>query len=425
MNLYFVDSPLLRFTVDQNKLNTEYFIAGRIAVKSERTFSKLIVRIAISGVMLSLAVMMLSVAIIKGFKTEIQEKVRGYVGDVRIFKLDLNHSFELTPFIPSAKTIKDLQENKDIAYYQSYATKPAIISANDEVEGINFKGIDKGFNWDYIKKHLVSGTTINFADSAQSTKEILISSFTANRLKLKLGDTFIMYFVQNPPRKRPFKIVGIYDIGVEEIDKSFVLGNIDIIRRLNNWKPDQIGGIEIKLKDFNRLRASSETIYSNLEMNLKSESVEEYFPNIFTWLSLLDVNTKVLLILMMIVGVINMITALLIMILERTNMIGMLKAFGMTDFSVMKIFLYNALYLVGIGLLLGNILGLGLGFLQQYTHVFKLDQSSYYLSYVPIEYHFADVLLLNAATLVICLVVLLVPSMLVSRISPLKAIRFK
>ena len=406
-------------------MNTEYFIARRIAIKSERTFSKLIVRIAISGVMLSLAVMMLSVAIIKGFKTEIQEKVRGFVGDVRIFKLDLNNSFELTPFVPSKETLASLKNNKDIAYFQSYATKPGIISANDEVEGINFKGIDKTFNWNYISKHLVSGRIINFADSVKANKEILISSYTANRLKLKTGDNFIMYFVQNPPRKRPFTIVGIYDIGVEEIDKGFVLGNINIIRRLNNWKDDEVGGIEVRLKSFSRLNAAADEIYSNLEIKLRSESVREYFPNIFTWLSLLDVNTKVLLILMMIVGVINMITALLIMILERTNMIGMLKAFGMTDYSVMKIFLYNAIYLVGIGLILGNILGLGLAYLQQYTHVFKLDQSNYYLSYVPIEIHFTDVLFLNIATLVICIVVLVVPSMLVSRISPLKAIRFK
>ena len=406
-------------------MNTSYFIARRIAIKSERTFSKLIVRIAISGVMLSLTVMMLSIAIIKGFKTEIQEKVRGYVGDVRIFKLDLNNSFELSPFVPSAKTLAYLKNNKDVAYFQPYATKPGIISANDEVEGINFKGITKSFNWDYISKHLVSGRVINFADSIKATREIMISAYTANRLKLKTGDNFIMYFVQNPPRKRPFKIVGIYDIGVEEIDKSFVLGDINIIRRLNDWKPDQVGGIEVKLKNFNRLSQASDDIYANLEMKLKSESVQEYFPNIFTWLSLLDVNTRVLLILMMIVGVINMITALLIMILERTNMIGMLKAFGMTDFGVMKIFLYNAVYLVGIGLVLGNILGLGLAFIQQYTHVFKLNQSNYYLSYVPIEIHVSDVVLLNIAILIICIVVLVLPSMLVSRISPLKAIRFK
>jgi lipoprotein-releasing system permease protein len=406
-------------------LNTEYFIAGRVALKSERTFSKLIVRIAIAGVMLSLAVMMLSVAIIKGFKTEIQEKVRGYIGDVRIFKFDLNNSFELSPFVPAPETINKLKKNPQVECFQPYATKPAIISANNEVEGINFKGIDKTFHWDYIRKHLVSGTVIDFTDSAKATRQIMISQFTASRLNLKIGDNFIMYFVQDPPRKRPFKIVGIYNIGVEEIDKNFVLGDLNLIRRLNNWKPDEIGGIEIRIKDFSRLKQTSADIYKDLEIKLKSESVQEYFPAIFTWLSLLDVNTKVLLVLMMLVGVINMITALLIMILERTNMIGLLKSLGMTDMSIMKIFLYNAIYLVGLGLLLGNILGLGIGFIQQYTHVFKLDQSSYYLSYVPIEIHFVDVLLLNICTVVICFLVLIVPSMLVSKISPLKAIRFK
>ena len=406
-------------------LNIEYFIAKRISVKSERTFSKLIVRIAIAGVMLSLAVMMLSVAIIKGFKTEIQDKVRGFVGDVRVFKLDLNNSFELAPFEPSAKTLAALRDNPDVAYFSPYSTKPAIISANDEVEGINFKGIDETYNWDYINQYLISGRTIDFTDSTKATQQVLISNYTAKRLKLKLGDDFIMHFVQDPPRKRKFKIVGIYNVGVEEIDKSFAIGHINIIRRLNNWKPTEIGGIEVRIKNFSQLDRVASQLYNKLDLNLRSESVRAYFPNIFTWLSLLDVNTKVLLILMLIVGVINMITALLIMILERTNMIGVLKAFGMSDYSIIKIFLYNAAYLVGIGLLLGNILGLGLSFLQLYTHVFQLDQGSYYLNYVPIELHFMDVFLLNVATLLICLIVLVIPSLLVSKISPLKAIRFK
>jgi lipoprotein-releasing system permease protein len=268
---------LLLILIIVTGLNTEYFIAGRIAVKSKRTFSKLIVRIAIAGVMLSLAVMMLSVAIIKGFKTEIREKVRGYIGDVRVFKFDLNNSFELSPFVPSQETIASLKSNPDIEYFQSYATKPAIISANDEVEGINFKGIDKTFNWNYIRRHLVSGKVIDFSDSVEATKQILISQFTARRLGLKVGDRFVMHFVQDPPRKRPFTIVGIYDIGVEEIDKNFVMGDLNLIRRLNNWKPNEIGGIEIRIKDFSKLREVSTGIYTNLEMKLKSESVEDYF----------------------------------------------------------------------------------------------------------------------------------------------------
>lgn len=369
--------------------------------------------------------MILSVAIIKGFKTEIQDKVRGFVGDIQIYRYDLNGSFEKSPFVPNDTTLNNLKNNKEIAAYYPFATKPAIIVANGEVEGINFKGIDATYNWDYIKKHLVSGKVIDFADSTKSAQQVMISDFTAKRLMLKTGDSFIMHFVQNPPRKRKLTIVGIYHIGIENLDKGFVIGDLSLIRRLNNWQAQETGGIEVRIKDFKILKTVADDVYAKLELKLRSRSVEESTPEIFTWLSLLDVNTRVLLILMLIVGVINMITALLIMILERTNMIGILKAMGMSNTNMMKIFLYNAIYLVGLGLLLGNILGLGLCYLQQYTHLFKLDQANYYLDYVPIEVHLTDVLLLNGVTILICTLVLIVPSMLVSRISPLKAIRFK
>lgn len=403
-------------------MNIAYFIARRMAIKSERTFSKLIVRIAIVGVMLSLAVMILSVGIIKGFKTEIQDKVRGFIGDVQIYRYDLNGSFERSPFVPNDTTLNYLKTNDQIKTYYPFATKPAIISANNEVEGINFKGIDASYDWQFINKHLVSGKLIDFKDTRP---QILISSYTAKRLRLKVGDKFLMHFVQNPPKRRKFTIVGIYNVGIENIDKSFVIGDINVVRSVNNWDTNQMGGIEVRVKDFAQLDSAANAIYNNLEMKLKSRSVKESTPEIFNWLSLLDVNTKVLLVLMMIVGVINMITALLIMILERTNMIGLLKAMGLSNYNVMKIFLYNAVYLVGIGLVLGNLLGLGLAALQHYTHIFKLEQTNYYLAYVPVQIHFVDVLLLNLATLVVCVSVLIIPAMLVGRISPLKAIRFK
>ncbi len=406
-------------------MNVEYFISSRISLKAKRTFSKLIVRIAIVGVMLSLAVMILSVSIIKGFKTEIQDKVRGFIGDIQIYRFDLNGSFEKSPFIPNDTTLNSLKNNKEIVAYYPFATKPAILVANGEVEGVNFKGIDSTYNWGYINKHLISGSVINFSDSAKAAQQVLISEYTANRLMLKTGDSFIMHFIQNPPRKRKLTIVGIYKIGIENLDKGFVIGDISLIRRLNNWLPNQTGGMEVRIKDFKLLAPVADEVYNSLELQLRSRSVEESSPEIFTWLSLLDVNTKVLLVLMLIVGIINMVTALLIMILERTNMIGILKAMGMKNSSMMKIFLYNAVYLIGIGLLLGNILGIGLCYLQQYTHLFKLEQGNYYLEYVPIELHFMDVLWLNLATIVICTLVLIIPSMLVSRISPLKAIRFK
>jgi lipoprotein-releasing system permease protein len=403
-------------------LNLEFFISRRIAIKSERTFSKLIVRIAIAGVMLSLAVMILAVAIIKGFKTEIQDKVRGFIGDVQIYRYDLNGSFEKSPFVPNDTTLSYLNSNTNLQSFAPFATKPCIVSANGEVEGINFKGIDKSYDWTFINKHLISGKIIDFSDPKD---QILLSDYTAKRLNLKVGDRFLVHFVQNPPKRRKLTLVGIYSVGIENIDKSFAIGDLNLLRSVNNWEANQMGGIEVRVKDFARLDTVANAIYNNLELKLRSRSVKESTPEIFEWLSLLDVNTQVLLVLMMIVGVINMVTALLIMILERTNMIGLLKAMGAANTSVMKIFLYNAFYLVLIGLFLGNVLGLGLAALQHYTHFFKLEQSNYYLAFVPVEVHFLDVLLLNIATVVICLLVLVIPSMLVGRISPLKAIRFK
>jgi lipoprotein-releasing system permease protein len=403
-------------------LNLEFFISRRIAIKSERTFSKLIVRIAIAGVMLSLAVMILAVAIIKGFKTEIQDKVRGFIGDVQIYRYDLNGSFEKSPFVPNDTTLSYLNSNTNLQSFAPFATKPCIVSANGEVEGINFKGIDKSYDWTFINKHLISGKIIDFSDPKD---QILLSEYTAKRLNLKVGDRFLAHFVQNPPKRRKLTLVGIYSVGIENIDKSFAIGDLNLLRSVNNWDSNQMGGIEVRVKDFARLDTVANAIYNNLEIKLRSRSVKESTPEIFEWLSLLDVNTQVLLVLMMIVGVINMVTALLIMILERTNMIGLLKAMGAGNTSVMKIFLYNAFYLVLIGLFLGNVLGLGLAALQHYTHIFKLEQSNYYLAFVPVEVHFLDVLMLNIATVVICLLVLVIPSLLVSRISPLKAIRFK
>lgn len=401
------------------------FIAKRITFNSQRTFSKLIVRIAILGIMLGLAVMILAVAIVKGFKSEIREKVRGFSGDIQITKLDLNASFENSPFVLSDEAIKKFRKEPGITDIQAIATKNGIINAGDEIEGVVLKGVDRNYNWTYFNKILVSGKTIEFSDSLKSRSQIIISKYTADRLKLKVGDDFLMYFIENSLRKRKFQIAGIYDLGVEEVDKVFVIGDIALIRSLNNWGPEEAGGYELRVSKFENLDPIADKVYEELDIELKSYTIKDYYPTIFEWLSLLDVNTQVILVLMIAVAVINMISALLIMILERTNMIGILKALGSTNWNIRKIFLYNAAYLIGAGLLLGNILGVGLGLFQHYTHFFTLDQASYYISFVPVMLDFRDILLLNAGTLTISLFVLLIPSMLVTRISPLKAIRFK
>jgi len=404
-------------------LNLSFFIARRITFKSKRTFSRLSVRIAILGIMLGLSVMILSIAIVKGFQVEIKEKVRGFSGDIIILKYDLNSSFENSPFTINHSTLKTLLSFPEIDYAQAYATKPGIINTNDEIEGVVMKGVDKNYNWTYLKSVLVSGKVIDFSDSVKTGSQILISQYTADRLKLKTGDDFLIYF--GPLRKRKFEIVGIYNLGIEDVDKTYIIGDISIIRRLNNWGTEQVGGYELRLKDFNQLDAVADKVYENLDIKVKSYSVKEYYPEIFQWLSLLDVNTEVLLILMLAVAVINMISALLVIILERANMIGVLKALGSTNWKIRKIFLYNATYLIGFGLLLGNLLGIGLAVFQQYTHFFSLDQASYYITFIPIELNISDIVLVNIGTLVICLLVLIIPSMLVTRISPVKAIAFK
>lgn len=401
------------------------FISARITFKSKRTFSKLIVRIAIIGIMLGLGVMILSLAIVKGFKHEIREKVRGFAGDIRVIKFDLNSSYESSPIVEDAGFIARMRKSPLITHVMPTATKPGIIKANNEIEGVVLKGVDKTYDWAYFKKMMVAGDVIDFKDSVEAKKEIMLSQQTANRLKLQVGDKLLMYFVQEPLRKRQFKIKGIFNIGVEEVDKTFVIGSLSLINRLNDWKPGEIGQYELRVADFDQVDFAADKLDQILPVRLKSRTVIEDYPNIFEWLKLLDVNSVVMLVLMVIVAVINMISALLIMILERTAMIGMFKAMGASNWNIRKIFLYNATYLIGLGLLLGNALGLGLGYFQQQTHFFKLDQASYYMTFVPVQFNPWDILLLNLGTLIICLLVLIVPSMLVSRISPVKAIRFK
>lgn len=402
-----------------------YFIANRITFKSKRTFSKLIVRLAITGIMLGLGVMILTLAIIRGFKQEIREKIRGFSGDIQVVKYDLNNSFENSPFPVDNSFVKKALANPLITKVMPFATKPGIIKYDSEIEGVVLKGVDKSYDSLYFKKNLVSGRVLDFSDTVASKKQLLISQTTANRLKLKVGDKILMYFVQEPLRVRPFTITGIFNTGIEDVDKTYVLGDLGLIGRLNGWQPDEIGGYELKATDFDLINEASEQLDGILPMKLKSYTVMDNYPTIFAWLGLLDGNTSVVLVLMIMVAVINMISALLIMILERTSMIGILKAMGASNWTIQKVFLYNAFYLIGLGMILGNLFGVGIGAIQYYTHLFKLDQASYYMNFVPIQFNWLDIFLLNIGTLSICFLVMIGPSLLVTRINPVKAIRFK
>ena len=406
------------------QLNFGLFIANRISFKAERTFSKLIVRIAIVGITLGLCVMLLSVAIMKGFKTEIRNKVRSFNGDIQISKYDLNASYENAAFDLEQNVFDSISRHQTVKTVADYATKPGIIKANDEVEGVVFKGVGEDYDWKYFSEILKDGKSIDFK-SEDSQQKILVSTQIARRLNLKVGDEFLMYFVQESLRKRKFEIAGIYNTGIEEVDRTFVIGDINLVRKLNKWNEGEVGGVEVRVNDFRQLDFTNYAVSDMLPTALKSVSVTDNFPTIFDWLSLLDVNAQVILILMLVVAIINMVSALLIMILERTHMIGLLKALGETNWGIRKIFLYNAFYLVGLGVLLGNVLALGLGFLQSSTHILELDEASYYMSFVPVEFDVMDVVWINAGTIFICLLVLVIPSMLVSKISPVKALVFK
>ncbi|HTD99933.1 MAG TPA: FtsX-like permease family protein [Mucilaginibacter sp.] len=401
------------------------FISARISFKSNRTFSKLIVRIAIIGIMLGLGVMILSIAVIRGFKQEIRQKLRGFAGDILIQKFDNNNSYQNSPFGNENTFVKKVKTYPLFTHIMPIATEPGIIKTGSEIEGVVMKGVNKDYDWTYFKKILVAGKVIDFKDSVEAQKQIMISSYTAGRLKLKVGDKFLMYFVQERLKKRPFYITGIFNVGVEDIDKTFVVGSLSLVSKLNNWNPDEIGGYELRVADFSRLEEANDFLSDKMPIQLKSFMVSETYPAIFEWLKLLDVNAQVMLILMLIVATINMISALLIIILERTSMIGIFKAMGAGNWTIQKIFLYNASYLIGIGLVLGNIFGLGVSLFQYNTHFFKLDEASYYMKFVPIQINWMDMVLLNVGTLVICLLVLIVPSTLVTKISPVKSIRFK
>lgn len=409
----------------QNNLNLALFIAKRISINSQRTFSKLIVRIAVLGIMLGIIVMILSVAIIKGFKGEIREKIRGFNGDIELLKYDLNASSENSPFSLDSNTLNAVKTQSNVVHIAPYGNKPGIIKTATEVEGVVFKGIDGSYNPKYLSSILVKGRAINFKNNSLADKEILISQLMAQKLNLKVGDDFLMYFMQEFLRKRKFKIVGIYSTDVDDVDKTYIIGSINVVKKINKWQTGQVGGYEIRVNDFDNLETIALDISNLLPPEIKIVTIKELYPVIFEWLSLLDVNTRVILILMLIVATINMVSALLIMILERTNMIGLLKALGESNWGLRKIFLYNALYLIGLGILLGNIIGLGLAYTQLYTHFLALDATTYYMRFVPIEINWVDVLLINSGTLLVCLLVMIVPSMLVGNISPVKAIAFK
>lgn len=435
-------------------MNFPSFIARRVANHRVEggSFSRLIIRIAVVAVALSVAVMIITMALIRGFKHEISSKIFGFVGHIHITDINatgglidgypITKNQDFYPYLDTVRSVRYLDQsylfgdpigepkaaytNSGIRHIQTYAIKPGIIETKEAMEGIILKGVGADFDWSFMKQYLVRGDTISWNEEKMS-REILISQRTAERLQIDTGQVFRVNFIERGEQpRRNFKIVGIYKTGLEEYDQRFALVDIRQTQRLLGWDETQVGGFEVFVDDIDNLDLIRDYIlYEHLPNDLEAESIRSKFPETFSWLEMQNINEVVIISLLLIVSIINMITALLILILERTNMIGVLKALGTTNWGIRKIFLYYAANIILWGLLLGNLLGIGLCLLQQRFKFISLSEEDYYLSYAPIQFDFGAILLLNIGTLIVILAFLVIPSYLVTRINPVQAIRFK
>jgi lipoprotein-releasing system permease protein len=407
------------------KTNLSWFIARKLAFDPGPSFSRFVIRVAMIAVALSVAVMIIAGAIVSGFQKEISEKVFGFWGHIAIRSYERSSDYgedaisKVQPFYPAIKKLEGIR------HIQVVATKAGIMKTETEIEGIVLRGIGSDFDWSFLNRYILSGSGFPAGDSAARNK-IIISEPTARRLRLNVGDEVITYFIQQPMRYRKLEICGIYKTGLDEYDRMYALVDISLIQRLNGWGPDQVGGFEVFIDDVKDLdRLGSLINYEYVGEDLQAKTMRQINPNLFDWLELQNMNERVIIILMMLVAVINMSTVLLILILERTNMIGTLKALGGSNWMIRKVFLYHAGFITGLGLLLGNVIGIGLSLLQKYFHIIRLDESSYYVSLAPVLLQPAYIIAINAGTLLVCLITLLIPSYLVSRVTPVTALRFE
>ncbi|MCG8411509.1 MAG: ABC transporter permease [Bacteroidales bacterium] len=413
-------------------MNTELFIARRIfSDKSvKKSISQPIMKIAIIGIALGLAVMILSVAIVTGFKSEISNKVIGFGSHIQILNYDTNISFETAPINRQQVFYDDIKNLKEINNIQAFAIKAGIIKTKNEIQGVVLKGVDSDFNWSFFDQNIIEGNSFRISDSTKTNK-ILISDYIAKRLNLTVGDKIIAYFIQTPPRMRTFIIEGIYRTSLSQFDEKFVFVDIKHIQKLNNWDKNQISGFEVLINDFTKVDKATKDVNDIVGFTFNPDGskfkvigIKEKYSQIFNWLELTNLNVWIILTLMTLVAGFNMISGLLIIILERTNMIGILKAIGTKNWSIRRIFLYQSGFIISKGLLWGNIIGLVICLIQMHFGIIKLDPSSYYLNAVPINLKLWHVIALNLGTLCATILMLIIPSYIISRLSPEKTIRF-
>lgn len=410
-------------------MNLEFFIAKRlITAKNDKSnASKRIIKIAVTAITISILMMIVSVGTGLGLQKKIKEKIASFNGHVMINRFDENESLvSLHPISTEQSFYPKFQTVSGISHIQAVAVKAGIIRTEKTFEGILFKGVGKDYQWSQLEEYLTQGRLPQVNENL--TNEVMLSKYIAQRLELQLGDTFSTYFMKENtnqmPNLRVFKLVGIYDSGFQEFDQSYLIGDIRHVQKMNKWQPTQVGHFEIFLEDFSAIETKGKEIYKQTPSDLNTQTIQEKYLSIFEWLKLFDFNIIVILGIMTAVATINMVVALLVLILEKTQMIGILKALGYSNLGIRKIFLYQAVYLIGKGLFWGNLLGLLLLFVQGYFGIIQLDPASYYVNTAPVYITWWHIAILNLGTTLICLLVLLVPSYMISRILPASAIRY-
>ncbi len=411
-------------------MNYELFIAKRIIAekRDKSSISSPIIKIAIIAIALGIIIMMISMATSIGLKHKIRDKLSGFNGHIQITNFDNNNSEEtINPVSIQQDFYPEFTTVSEIKTVQVYATKGGIIRTETDFEGIIFKGVSNDYEWSFFREYLVEGEVPNYGGDVSF--DVLISKVIADRLNIKLGDQFNILFVKDDPNMAPWirvvKAVGIYNSGFQDFDENFVIGDIRHIQKMNKWSEDEVGGFEVFVSNFDDIELKSEQVYEQTGSTLNSQSIVEKYASLFEWISLFDNNVFLIIVIMILVAGINMITALLVLILERTQMIGILKSLGSRNVSIRKVFLYNAGYLILKGLFWGNLIGLIILFVQKYFGVLSLNPETYYVNKVPVYIDYSYIILLNVGTLILCLLILILPTLIISKISPVKSIKFE
>lgn len=412
-------------------MNVPRFIGERVAFSRQRSFSRFIIRLSIAATVVSVAAMIITLAFVNGFQRSVSEKVFSFWGHIRVQRFDMNRSLvaEETPLPRSPEAVASLRRLPEVQQVQAFGTRSVVIEKNRNIEGLLFKGVEKDYAVSNLSPYITEGRWLNFNDSLYS-RDIILSSQVAKQLDVGLNDTITVYFISREQQSSTYRkliVSGLYKTGIEEYDKLFAIGDLRLIRRMSEWQDDEIGGYEVFLSDYRKMDTVNNYLADNgaLPREWISRTVQQIYPNIFDWLSIQDVNRNVIFVVMSVVAIINLITCLLILVLERTRMIGILKAVGATEWMIQKIFLYHATVITAAGVGLGLVLGVGLCLLQQATGFIELDETAYYVSTAPVYIIWWQVALVCVATMVVCFLSLVIPTLIVRSIRPVKAIQFR